>query len=392
VSEILFVKILTSSLDGESRDKREISLFLDLGFNVEVFCKGKTNEIEVINKKLLVNKFNITNSEDKKILKIFKRIYIIIKWSILIKKLKPKIISGHDMIGTYISWLSSIFTSKKTRPKIIYDSHEFELYRDVSGRKKIMMPIIYLFERFIINKSDIVMMVNESIAEEVQRIYKLKEKPLIIRNTPEKWILDEVKRLITRQQLSREIGTNEEVFIVMYHGMVSPSRGIDKLLEAISQLDEVVAVVLGFGNAEYISLLKKQAKSLGIASRVIFKDAVSIEELPNYVGAANIGVSLAPNTHKNHYYMLPNKLFENIQALTPIIASDFPEIKKIISGYDVGLLVNPGDANAIASAILQIKNNKKLNQKFKLNLMKAKEDLHWDFEKKKLEDKIRGMV
>ena len=90
--------------------------------------------------------------------------------------------------------------------------------------------------------------------------------------------------------------------------------------------------------------------------------------------------------------MLPHKLFENIQALTPIIASDFPEIKKIISGYDIGLLVNPEDSHAISSAILEIKNNKEMYQKFKSNLIRAKEELHWDYETTKLEDKIRGMI
>ena len=44
-------------------------------------------------------------------------------------------------------------------------------------------------------------MVNDSIADEVQKIHKLKQRPIVVRSTPEKWAVDPEETKKKRREL-----------------------------------------------------------------------------------------------------------------------------------------------------------------------------------------------
>jgi glycosyltransferase involved in cell wall biosynthesis len=233
---------------------------------------------------------------------------------------------------------------------------------------------------------DRIIMVNDSIADEVQRIHQLKEKPIVVRNTPNYWTIDKNVCRKRKQEFIDELGVPEDIFFVMYHGGVKAGRGIENLLMAIQKNKKIAGVILGNGEAAYKEKLKKLVKKLQISDRVLFHRAVDIDILWQYVGAADIGMITIPAVCKSYYYMLPNKFFENIQSLTPMIGSDFPEIRRIILKYEIGLLVNPEKIDEIAEAIEKMRVDKKMYSKFKNNLVEIKKDLCWENERKILEE------
>lgn len=375
------VKVRNGVIGIDSRNYREIHLLQEMGHDVIYVGISNKDSIEVING--VETHFRKIKYSSNSLYRKFQIIRFNLRYASYIRSLKADCISGHDISGLLIGWLSNI--RRKNKARLVYDSHEFELGRN-ARRSKFRLWSIKQLERFLIKRSAFSIMVNDSIADEVSKIYKLNLRPVVVRSTPSYWILDKEMIMKTRYEICNKFETSTDCFIIMYHGGIMNGRGIEKLLEVIKLNDLVYCVILGNGEKYYLDRLKDLVSDYEIEERVQFMDAVPIDKLWQYVGAVDVGVTLAPNSCINHYYMLPNKLFENIQSLTPIIGSNFPEIKKIILGYQIGICVDPDIVKDINSAIEIMRTNKNLYNEFKSNLNTAKNELCWENEKERLRD------
>ena len=389
------VKLMLSDITSASRNKREISVLLELGCQVIVLCQGFSGKTDVVLERctiksqepLYLNRHQST---------LYRGYQILLRWNYLqkqLRKLKPDIISCHDLHALCIGWMSTLFVTRPKKPLLVYDSHEFELGRNTGGRRGALKQwVIYRTEKFLMKKCAFSIMVNDSIADEVQRIYKLKERSIVVRNIANYWNVEGEKCKERRSEFSRQLGVPDEYFTIMYHGGLIRGRGIETFLRVLQKDSHIVGVILGNGKEEYIYELKQQAVKLGIAERVLFHPAVPIDTLWQYVGAADVGMILIKNVCQNHYFSLPNKLFENIQAVTPVVGSDFPELRRIIQGYDIGLCVDPENVDNIVEAIEDLRKNKDIYLKCKNNLLKAKEELCWVREKEVLKSAYQKIL
>ena len=66
-----------------------------------------------------------------------------------------------------------------------------------------------------------------------------------------------------------------------------------------------------------------------------------LAELLAWTASADIGVQPIRNTCLNHLSTDSNKLFEYAMAGLPVVASDFPEIRRVVAAHDIGLLFDP---------------------------------------------------
>ena len=92
---------------------------------------------------------------------------------------------------------------------------------------------------------------------------------------------------------------------------------------------------------------------------------------------------------RSHYLCLPNKMFESIQSEVPVIASDLPEMVRVVNEYNIGLTCHPGDTAGIAACIRKMIEDRQMYEGFKTNLAKAKDELCWECEKLKLMEAFR---
>ena len=95
---------------------------------------------------------------------------------------------------------------------------------------------------------------------------------------------------------------------------------------------------------------------------------------------------------KSYYYALPNKFFESIQALTPILASDFPEMKRLIDKYQIGLTCCPTDPKTVSERIARMRDDEDFRKRCRENLVKAKQELCWENEKHILMDAFMNVT
>lgn len=383
------LKICGNDWKNASHDKRELSAAMELGASVEVIAKGaKTGVIENIDG-FRVYRIS-TRPLGNKIPNAINRIISLFTWAYFARKRNADIITGHDIIGLFIGYLSNIF--KQNKALLVYDSHEFEAGQ-TNNRSKFNTWAICKLEKFLMKKSRFTITVNETIAEKIREQYKFSGKIIYARNMAQFWNINAEEILKKRKELIGENKWDEDSFIIMYHGALLKNRGIESIIKLLSINKHIKAVILGNAHeASYLEVLKDMAKKTCVDGRIYFHEAVSLTDLYKYVGAADVGMVILENVCLNHYYALPNKLFENIQSLTPVIGSRFPEIEKIINEYSIGLTTDPGDLDEMNACVEKMRCERTFYNECKKNLIRAKEELCWEKEKEKIKEAYREIL
>ncbi len=139
---------------------------------------------------------------------------------------------------------------------------------------------------------------------------------------------------------------------VGYAGHLYAWKGVDILLEALARLPGARGLIVGGHSAESdLARLKALAERLGIADRVTFTGLVEPARVPELLRDAAVLVLPNPASAISTQFTSPLKLFEYLAAGRPIVASDLPAIREVLHDGVDSLLVPPGDAAALATAI-----------------------------------------
>jgi glycosyltransferase involved in cell wall biosynthesis len=254
---------------------------------------------------------------------------------------------AHDLTG-----LSAIVPSLPSGVPLVYDSHE--LYLESGTAAMLPRPVRWLlrsYERRCVARAAALITVNDQIAEELTRRYR-PGTTAVVHNCP---VLESPP---PTGMLDRQAeGIPASAPIVMYHGGLAAGRGIEPLMEALLRpgLEDVHLVLMGYG--EKRDALRAMTESEPWRERLHVLDAVAPGAVTSWVASADLGVMLNPGRTLNDRYSSPNKLFECLAAGTPVLASDFPTMGRIVLENPEGALgavCDPGDADAIAASIESI--------------------------------------
>ncbi|GAB4286810.1 MAG: hypothetical protein Kow0068_12460 [Marinilabiliales bacterium] len=257
--------------------------------------------------------------------------------------------------------------SKIRKKKLIYDSHEYftEVPELINrpGTKKIWQKI----ERKILPKIKYSYTVCESLAEIYNEKYGINMK--VIRNVP-----------FYKEKIEKQ---DNPVKIIIYQGALNINRGLEEMISAMQFIDNAVFQIIGDGDIreKLIQLVKEK----NLTDKVKFLGRKKLEELHKYTANADLGISLEQKAGLNYYYSLPNKIFDNIQARIPVLCSDFPEMNKIVSKYNIGKTISDYSPVAISKKVKEILNTKYDNELFE----KAAKELCWENEKTVLLEILR---
>lgn len=137
--------------------------------------------------------------------------------------------------------------------------------------------------------------------------------------------------------------------IVMYAGSIENFQRVDLLVEAFGKVSSkhpgaVLMVANNIANADLRAVLEAQAVRLGIASRMIFAESVSLGELRDYLAAADVAVVPRPSCPG-----FPVKLL-NYMAASRAIVSVAGSAKSVCHGYNAYVARN-NDVDDLAAGI-----------------------------------------
>src|SRR5215207_10009421 len=135
---------------------------------------------------------------------------------------------------------------------------------------------------------------------------------------------------------------------VLFVGRLASQKGVCTLVEAAGLLKDPSAQVLLVGDGPERSKLERDAKRIGVGDRVRFLGFFAHDRLPAVLAHADLLV--LPSLYEE----LGTVLLEARQAALPIVASKTGGIPDVIEDGVNGLLVPPGDPEALARAIDRI--------------------------------------
>jgi glycosyltransferase involved in cell wall biosynthesis len=164
------------------------------------------------------------------------------------------------------------------------------------------------------------------------------------------------------QEIRTELELDDNTFIYGYIGRITPEKGIEDMIHAFENWDKdnTKLIIIGNGDTEYVNQIKQLVSTLKLDDIVIFKNAITFEDIPAYFQLFNISLLLSHTTPiwKDQFGRV---LVESMAAGTPVIGSDSGAIPLVIG--ETGYIVAEKDILSTREALNDAYTNK---EKYKL--------------------------
>jgi len=257
------------------------------------------------------------------------------------KEKQIKIIHSHFQVGSLVSTYLRI---SKAVPIAIRTAHISQEW----GRGLIPWLARRIFTDWIFPiLLDAEVGVSDAIRTQLERhpgSWLMKKKPSRIYNGLPETFFDEVRNSDTVAALPAS-GTGD--FIIGSIGRLTRRKGYRYLLAAIHEVSPEIPQlrVWLIGDGEERSWLEREAQRLGIEQKVLFlgqrSDVIQLIK--------QMDVFVLPSLDEG----LPTAILESMACKVPVIATDIPGTREIVTSGFNGWLIPPKDIRALGGAIIE---------------------------------------
>lgn len=158
----------------------------------------------------------------------------------------------------------------------------------------------------------------------------------------------------SKDELRKRLNFPRDKKIILYSGNLFAWKGVYTLVDAFEHVKEDAILVFVGGSEDAIFDFKEYVLGKSYAGRMIILGHKNHKEIAAYLKAADILV--IPNSAKkkiSKYNTSPIKLFEYMASGVPIVASDLPSIREVLSNSDA-TFAEADDPNSLARAISNV--------------------------------------
>jgi len=358
-------KAIVSVTNDLYTDQRvhKVCLFLESqGFSVILVGRKRKSSVELQTRTYSIKRFNLFFDKGAK---FYAEYNFRLFWYLIFRKVDVLVANDLDTL------LANYSVSKfKPFSRLVYDSHEyFTEVPELIHRKKVKQ-IWETIEAWIFPKLKTIYTVNSSIAKLYADKYQKEIK--VVRNISPSW---EPVNLKSKKELG--IPENKNLIILQGAG-INIDRGAEEAIQAMTLVENTVLMIVGDGDVVF--QLKTYVIDNQLVDKVLFFDKRPYNEMMNFTYYADLGLTLDKPTNINYRYSLPNKVFDYIQAETPIIGTNLIEISKILSEYGVGEIIEEFTPENLALLINSIFSSESKLVNLKANCSKARKVLNWESE------------
>ena len=288
-----------------------------------------------------------------------------------ILSLNPTIVHCHDTFVLPSAVIAKVFKCYH----LIYDAHELESNKN---SQSYILSLATLFIEFCAWPFvDHFISVSQSIVDWYHLHFSPKPYTLIL-NYP----FVNLDSPSPPSNLRSSFGIPDNSVLFCYVGIFSKGRCIEDLLSVFSSFPCFHIVFIGGGLLNpLIDHYSSTYKNIHVL------DTVPHDELVSILSGIDYGFCLLKKSSLSDYLSLPNKLFEYLSSGLHVIASDFPEISKLLSSTGCGDVISP-TPDALTKYLSQLDPD----QKPKLRVGYDHNDFSWQSQEPSLLNLYRSLI
>lgn len=305
------------------------STLIDINKQIEengIFKASKYKEFDFYKEYMPLDKVYVINRTKKSALHP-RNILVYLKLASFIKKIKPDIINVVG--GIDISTLILL----KFKKKLILTVHDpFPHTGEQSRRRELFRKLaMRTIPKFII--------LNEKQRDEFIKVYKLPPNQVYITRLS---IYDCIHNFIPKEYKENTNSKN-----ILFFGRISPYKGIEYLLKAMSivheKISEATLTVAGSGKMYFDITPYQNLKWVKIINRY-----VGMEELAGLL--KDCALTVCPYTDATQ----SGVIMTSYSLCKPVVASNVGGLGEMVEDGKTGLLVSPKDVESLANSIITL--------------------------------------
>lgn len=359
--------LVTSGVVMDSRILREARSAAEIGFAVRLIGRYVAEQGDPDPTwPFEVERIPISRNSKRTILqKIAERVRF--GWQLYRRALafQPDLIHCNDFDTLPFGWLAA----RRRKTPLVYDSHELWSESLSVAKSRIGKRVVQWLEGPLARSADAVISVSHASAEWLQQRYHLR-KLFVITNCP-----------FSYRGAHKE---KEGRFTVLSQGVFQTDRGYEELIVAapLLQKENIQVQIRGYGEEEeHFRALARQAHSANLT----FPEKVPSDQVVMAATSAHLGAVLTKPISVSYQRTVSNKLFELVNAGLPVLLSNVMEHRYLNERYHFGVILKEVTPQAIADAIISLKNDPETYKALAQNAENAAQILNWECEGKKLQ-------
>jgi len=294
----------------------------------------------------------------------------------IVGRMQPRGLHGWRMLvaNDLDTLLACRLAAGMSGAKLVYDTHEYYTEVPELVKRPIVRRVWLAIERWTFPKLKTVITVNQSIADAYKQRYG--NEVQVVRNIP-------MKRELGPKSSRAELGLPEGKRILIMQGAgINVQRGAEEAVLAMKELPDCLLLIIGGGDAWPVLL--RMVKEHALEDRVRLMDRMPYERMMAFTRSADLGLTLDKDTNLNYRFSLPNKLFDYLNAGIPVLATDLPEVARIVRQFEAGVVIPSPEPLNIIGAVNALFADPARKERLCANATFAARALDGDAEKEKL--------
>ncbi len=268
-----------------------------------------------------------------------------------LRRVRPDVVHCHDALS--LSAFLVALWKRELGYTLVYDSHRTEYNSYHLGKSRLAgrlnKGLYTLFARtvgrLVPRRADAMVVIGEPERDFLAHFYRLSPASLpLIRLGADRERFRFAPQ--ARQQLRAQWGWCEASVVLGHAGTLRPTKGIERLLEALPALiaagADVRCLIVGRAEPAYLAQLQSRVEALGLAGRVRFEGFAPLDHLPELMSAMDIAVWPGD---------ISITAIEAMSVGLPVVALRTSYTEGVIERYGAGRLAADSSVGALRAAL-----------------------------------------